>query len=133
MQRVRSVLYGRVFCICATLFCINSFAAIPEFTLVLENHVFSPSELTIPANTKVKIIIENRDDSAEEFDSFDLNRERVIFANSKRAIFVGPLPPGVYEYFGEFHPNSAVGKVIVQPTTESAPTSSERLEKETTQ
>ncbi|WP_448211005.1 cupredoxin domain-containing protein [Colwellia sp. MEBiC06753] len=85
-----------------------------EFKLTIENHVFTPSSLTIPANEKVKIIIENKDDVAEEFDSFDLNREKVIFAKKQATIYVGPLSPGVYEYFGEFHPNSAKGQIIVE-------------------
>jgi len=90
---------------------------IKEFTLVLENHIFFPKEIVIPANEKVKIVIYNKDDIAEEFDSFDLNRERVIFANKKAAIYVGPLPEGKYEYFGEYHPNSARGFVIVKDDT----------------
>lgn len=84
------------------------------FRLTLENHVFTPAELTIPANQKIKIVIQNKDDTAEEFDSFDLNRERVIFANRNATIFVGPLPTGKYEFFGEYHPNSARGIVIVE-------------------
>lgn len=84
------------------------------FHLVIENHLFTPNEIAIPANEKVKIIIQNKDDSAEEFDSFDLNRERVIFAGKKATIYVGPLTPGKYEYFGEYHPNSARGYVIVK-------------------
>lgn len=85
-----------------------------EFYLTLENHIFTPSVLTIPANEKVKLIIENKDDVAEEFDSFDLNREKVIFADKKVTIYIGPLIPGRYEYFGEFHPNSARGVIVVE-------------------
>ena len=49
----------------------------------------------------------------EEIDSFDLNREKVIFGRSSGVIFIGPLSVGEYGFFGEYHPNSAVGKVIV--------------------
>ena len=83
------------------------------FELVLKDHTFTPTKLTIPANQKVKIVIVNKDDTAEEFDSFDLNRERFIFAGKRATIYVGPLTPGTYEYFGEYHPNSARGQVIV--------------------
>ena len=99
------------------LFLLHSFCIRAEtqvFQLVLENHVFTPAELTIPANEKVKIVIKNKDDTAEEFDSFDLNRERVIFAKRDATIFVGPLATGQYEFFGEYHPNSARGVVIVK-------------------
>ncbi|WP_426358178.1 cupredoxin domain-containing protein [Pseudocolwellia sp. HL-MZ19] len=83
------------------------------YYLTIKHHIFMPTTLTIPANEKVKIIIENHDDVAEEFESFDLNREKVIFAGRKATIYVGPLPEGTYEYFGEFHPNTARGKIIV--------------------
>lgn len=84
------------------------------FYVTLEDHVFTPQEIKVPANKKVKLIVHNKDTSAEEFDSFDLNRERVIFAGKKATIYIGPLLPGKYEYFGEFHPNSARGFVIAQ-------------------
>jgi hypothetical protein len=88
-------------------------ASTQEFYLTLENHVFTPSELNIPANKKVKLIILNKDLVAEEFDSFDLNREKVLFPKRKSTIFIGPLKSGRYEYFGEYHPNSAIGIIIV--------------------
>lgn len=86
----------------------------PEFVIELKDHLFYPSEIEIPAHKKVKLIIYNRDDTPEEFDSFDLNREKVIFPHKKGVIFVGPLSPGRYEFFGEFNPNSAKGVVIVK-------------------
>ena len=87
---------------------------LPTVYLTLENHVFVPSEVSIPANKKVKLVIINKDNEPEEFDSFDLNRERVVFANKSATIYIGPLPPGKYEFFGEFHPESARGNVIVK-------------------
>jgi hypothetical protein len=87
------------------------------FIISLQNHTFSPDEIFIPANTKVQLIIENKDAEPEEFDSFDLNREKVIFPKRKGRLFIGPLAPGTYEFFGEFHPDSARGRVIVlQPS-----------------
>ena len=85
-----------------------------EYYLTIENHVFSPTKLVIQANEKVMLKITNKDPVAEEFDSFDLNREKVIFAGKQATIYIGPLEPGIYEYFGEFHPNSARGEIIVE-------------------
>jgi hypothetical protein len=93
---------------------LSIFAKTTEFYLTLESHVFIPSELKIPANKKVKLIIHNKDKTAEEFDSFDLNREKVLFPNKKTTIFIGPLAPGQYEYFGEYNPGSARGVIIVE-------------------
>ena len=90
-------------------------ADLPTFHLVLENHLFFPSELEVPAHTKFKLVIENRDRTAEEFDSFDLNREKVIFPGRSSMLYVGPLEPGRFEFFGEFNSNTAKGTVVAVP------------------
>jgi hypothetical protein len=84
-----------------------------EFNITLNEHLFYPAKITIPANTKIKLIIDNQDDSVEEFDSFSLNREKVLFPQQKSIIYIGPLSPGRYDFFGEYHPNSARGVIIV--------------------
>jgi len=86
----------------------------PVVEISIEQHLFVPSEITIPANTKVKLRVHNRDATPEEFESWELNREKVIMGNSTATIFIGPLPPGVYPFFGEFNPKTAQGKVIVE-------------------
>lgn len=101
---------------CLALVGFETFAE--DYRLVLKNHVFVPAELIIPAEKKVRLVIYNQDDSAEEFDSFDLNREKVLFPNKKAVIFIGPLKAGRYEYFGEFHPDSAQGVVIAKSKEE---------------
>lgn len=87
-------------------------AAVSEFHLEIRDHLFYPSRLEIPSGQKVKLIIHNYDDTPEEFESFALNREKVIFANSQGYIFIGPLKPGEYEFSGEYNPNSARGVVV---------------------
>lgn len=104
--------------IIVSLLILTSFVTManrPEFEIELKNHLFFPAEIEIPENTKVKLIIYNNDSTPEEFDSFDLNREKVIFPKTKSVIFIGPLPVGRYEFFGEFNPNSANGAIIVLP------------------
>jgi hypothetical protein len=98
----------------ATLLATASLAATPEFELEIRNHLFQPDVLVIPANTKVKLIIYNRDATPEEFESYELNREKVILGGRKAIVFVGPLPPGEYPFFGEFNPQTALGTIIVQ-------------------
>src|SRR3546814_17196438 len=53
-------------------------AEAPQFTIRIENHRFVPAELIVPAGQKMKLVIENRDDSAEEFESYELNREKIV-------------------------------------------------------
>ncbi len=90
-------------------------AAVPEYQLVIQDHLFSPSQLQIPANQKVKIVIYNHDDSPEEFESFSLNREKVILPRSKGVVFIGPLPPGEHAFFGEYNPDTAKGVIVIRP------------------
>ena len=89
-------------------------AADDEFRLVIENHKFEPAELVVPAGKKVKLIVENRDPTPEEFDSHALNREKVIAGKSTATIFIGPLKPGSYEYVGEYNEKTAKGTIVAK-------------------
>lgn len=91
-----------------------AFGKPPVIEIEILNHLFEPDVVRIPANTKVKLIVYNRDPTPEEFESFELNREKVIMGNAKAVIFVGPLPSGEYPFFGEFNPNTALGKIVVE-------------------
>jgi hypothetical protein len=95
-------------------FCSEALADKSEFNIEIRDHLFFPSALTIPANTKIKLWVYNRDDTPEEFESYQLNREKVILGKQKAVIFLGPLPAGEYPFFGEYNPKSAQGKIIVE-------------------
>lgn len=86
----------------------------PEFGIEIRNHLFWPAEIVIPAHTKVRLLVTNSDPTPEEFESYELNREKVIMGGRRAVIFIGPLEPGEYPFFGEFHPKTAQGKVIVK-------------------
>ena len=93
----------------------TSVAGTPVIEIRVKDHLFFPETVQIPANTKVKLLVINEDPTPEEFESYELNREKVIPGNHKAVIFVGPLPPGEYPFFGEFYPKTAQGKVVVEP------------------
>jgi plastocyanin domain-containing protein len=90
------------------------FAADQEVTLVIENHQMKPSTIEIPADKKVKLIMINKDSSPEEFESYDLAREKIVPANSSTDLYIGPLKPGVYKFHGELNPKTAHGEIIVK-------------------
>lgn len=85
-----------------------------EYTIVIKDHKFTPEEVTVPADQKIKLIIDNQDATPEEFESHDLNREKIIAGNKQATIFIGPLKPGKYHFFGEFNMDTANGYVIVE-------------------
>ncbi|MBT3530912.1 MAG: cupredoxin domain-containing protein [Gammaproteobacteria bacterium] len=89
-------------------------AAAVEIELVIKDHLFFPAEVEVPAGQKVKLRIINQDPTPEEFESYELNREKVIAGNRQTVIFIGPLSPGEYPFFGEFYPKTAQGKVIAK-------------------
>lgn len=84
-----------------------------EVDLFIKEHKFSPDILKLPAGKKIIITIHNQDSTIEEFESIDLKREKIIFGNSKARVILAPLQPGEYKFFGEFHEETAKGKIIV--------------------
>jgi len=109
----------RVFLV-AALLTSASLAATPEFEIEIQNHLFQPETITIPANTKVKLLIYNRDPTPEEFESYELNREKVILGGRKAIVFIGPLSSGEYSFFGEFNPQTALGTILVTAANDVA-------------
>ena len=85
-----------------------------EYKIVIKDHRFSPEPLVIPADQKIKLILENQDPTVEQFESYDLNREKVVTGAGKITLFVGPLKSGTYKYFGEFHRDTARGEIIAE-------------------
>lgn len=85
-----------------------------NYTLVIKDHRFQPTEITVPSGKKIKLVVENQDATPEEFESYELNREKIIAGHGKATIFIGPLTPGRYPFFGEFNAATAQGVIIVQ-------------------
>lgn len=92
----------------------HSVFAMPVIEIEIRDHLFYPAEIEVAANTKVKLVFKNKDSTAEEIESYELNREKVIPGKGQGVLFIGPLPVGIYPFFGEFFPKTAQGKVIVK-------------------
>lgn len=50
----------------------------------------------------------------KEFESHSLNREKIILGGTKATIYIGPLKPGRYDFFGEYNASTAKGAVIAE-------------------
>lgn len=96
------------------LFSFSTLAADVEVSLVIRDHRFEPPEVRVRAGQKVKLVVQNMDATPEEFESHALNREKVIAPGAKASIYVGPLTPGRYPFFGEFHEKTARGTLIAE-------------------
>ncbi len=93
---------------------VASSAADADYKLVIKDHRFEPAELSVPAGKKIKMSIENKDATPEEFESHSLNREKLVAGNGTASIYIGPLEPGRYEFFGEFNKETAQGVIIAK-------------------
>jgi plastocyanin len=108
------LIYSKLTLLLALSVAMPVIAEAEDYILVIKDHRFEPSELVLPAGERVKLTIHNQDDSAEEFESKDLRREKIIAGNSTGNVWIGPLPAGEYTFVGEFHEETAQGKLIVK-------------------
>ncbi len=84
------------------------------YTLIIKDHTFTPDKLEVPVGKKFRITVDNQDATAEEFESLDLKREKVIAGKSKGVVLLGPLNAGEYAFTGEYHADTAMGKIVAK-------------------
>ncbi|MBP8925714.1 MAG: cupredoxin domain-containing protein [Pseudomonadales bacterium] len=84
------------------------------FPLNIANGHFDPQIIEVPAQTRFKLVITNHGPGPEEFESRELRKETVLAPGVTRAVVFAPLKPGTYSFFGEFHPDTAQGQIIVK-------------------
>ena len=85
----------------------------PGIVIAIKDHQFAPSEVQVPAGEKVKLIVRNQDTTASEFESVEFHREKVVQPGSQITLFIGPLAPGNYEFFDDFHPDTR-GRLVAK-------------------
>lgn len=86
----------------------------PEIPLTIENHRFTPGEITVTAGTSFLLVITNKDATAEEFESHDLRIEKVIPAGKTLRLRMPALKKGTYNFIGDFNPSTAKGRIIAE-------------------
>ncbi len=86
------------------------------YEITIKDHKFDPATIEIPAGKRIKLTIFNKDPTPEEFESYKLNREKIVRGGGKAIIFIGPLMPGEYPFMGEFNQETAQGMIIVKET-----------------
>jgi plastocyanin len=90
-----------------------AFADDPVVTITLKDHQFEPSEVPVPAGSKVKLQVSNEQSTTAEFESRVLHFEKIVTAGGQITVFVGPLNPGSYEFYDDFH-SATRGHLIVK-------------------
>jgi plastocyanin len=85
---------------------LSARAAGTDIVIAIKDGRFVPSEVPVPAGTKLKLIVRNQDSSMSEFESIEFHREKTVAPGQEISVFVGPLDPGSYEFFDDFHPKN---------------------------
>lgn len=87
--------------------------AADSVTLTLKDHGFVPAKIQASANERFRIEVTNQDATPAEFESTDLRVEKIVVPGGKITVMAGPLKPGTYAFFDEYHPDTAKGTLIV--------------------
>lgn len=77
--------------------------------LTIKDHRFAPSEVTASANERIRIQVTNQDATPAEFESHDLRVEKIVPGGASITVITGPLKPGAYRFFDDYHPETATG------------------------
>jgi plastocyanin len=72
-------------------------------SLTIRDVGFEPTTLEVKAGVKFELIVENTTSKAAEFESSELNREKIVPAGGSVRINIGPLAPGSYSYVDDFN------------------------------
>ena len=83
--------------------------------LTLKDHRFTPNQVTVPAGQRFRIMLQNQDSTSAELESHDMKFEKVVVGGGSISVFAGPLKPGTYKFYDEFHEKTATGTVTAVP------------------
>jgi hypothetical protein len=103
----------------AGMFAMAMFPAVsrgdqPAPQLKFANGRFEPASININAGAPAQLTVVNQGDSAIEFESFELNRERVVPPGGSIVVRLPKLDPGQYHFFDDFHHDAGQGTITAQ-------------------
>lgn len=82
------------------------------YEITLKDQTFTPAELKVPAGEPFTIRLKNENDAPAEFESKDMKFEKIVAGHSTILARVKALPGGEFEYYDEYHEDTARGTVV---------------------
>jgi hypothetical protein len=98
----------------AGLLTAPAFAADAPYALTIKDHLFTPSEIHLPADKPAVLHIKNLDASPEEFESEALKIEKVITGKGEATVRLRAMKAGSYPFVGEYNAKTAHGVIVVK-------------------
>jgi hypothetical protein len=86
----------------------------PTIRVEMKDGAITPLRIEVPANKPFKLEIHNTGKTPGEFESTELNREKVVAPLSQSFIVFRRLSPGEYAYFDDFHPEAPKGTLVAK-------------------
>jgi len=111
----KSCMWLAVACIAGSTAAFAADAEPVERLIVIRNGHFYPDVVEVPAHQRIRLVIRNEGPGPEEFESTTLAKETVLAEGVTRKLMLAPQNPGEHAFFGEFHLDTAKGKLIVRP------------------
>jgi len=87
---------------------------LPTFRLEARDGRFQPETFEVPSGKRFKLVIRNHGPDPIEFESLELRKEKVLAPGAQSFVVIAPLKPGRYQFFDEFHPDTARGYLEVK-------------------
>jgi plastocyanin len=94
--------------------CAGSARAQDEQEIRFENHQFTPQTLTVPSGRKLTIKVINASKETIEFESFKLNREKVVTPGETITVHLSGLSAGAYDFYDDFHQDVPEGSIVAK-------------------
>jgi hypothetical protein len=102
-----------IFAISGLALASTAHAADPmTYEITLNGQSFTPAELKVPAGAAFIIKLKNENDAPAEFESKEMKFEKIAAGHSTILTRVQALPGGEFEYYDEYHEDTARGTVI---------------------
>ena len=92
----------------------SAWAADEPVRIVLKDNQFTPAEIRVLAGQRFRIELHNQGSAPAEFESSDMRFEKIVVPGGKITVSAGPLKPGTYRFFDEYHPEATGTFIAVQ-------------------
>ncbi len=91
----------------------------PMIEIRFIHHRFLPGKVDVPAGVPLTVRVVNASKERIEFESFKLNREKVVVPGQTLIVRLPALRPGSYDFYDDFDGTVPNGAIVAHPASRS--------------